>query len=127
MDWHKDNGSLTWIGKDKGSLTLIGIRTKEVLHGLAQGQWKSYLDWHKDKGSLTLIGTRTMEVLLELAWTKEVFGLAQGQRKSYLDWHKNLAQGQRKSYLDWHKDNGSLTWTGTRTMEVLHGLAQGQW
>ena len=44
--------------------------TNEVLLGLAQGQRKSYLDWHKDKGSLTWIGTRTEEVLL---------GLAQGQ------------------------------------------------
>ena len=40
--------------KDKGSLTLIGTITNEVLLGLAQGQRKSYLDWHKDKGSLTL-------------------------------------------------------------------------
>ena len=39
MDWHKDNGSLT----------LIGTRTKEILLGLAQGQRKSYFDWHKDK------------------------------------------------------------------------------
>ena len=43
LDWHKD----------KGSLTLIGTRTMEVLLGLAQGQRKSYFDWHKDKGSLT--------------------------------------------------------------------------
>ena len=54
----------------------------------------------------------TNNILLELAWTKEVL--------------HGLAQGQRKSYLDWHKNNGSLTWTGTRTKEVLLGLAQGQ-
>ena len=107
MDWHKDNGSLTLIGTRTKEI-LLGLAQgqrksyfdwhKEVLLGLAQGQWKCYLDWHNAKGSLTwtgisltLIGTRTMEVLL------------------------GLAQGQRKSYFDWHKDNGSLTLIGTRT------------